>query len=158
MIPREQIIKNRDDILEKMIHTKRIFRVGRWRLRIAKSPTGRGLYAVDPLPIGACLIEYVGRPATVSQIKANTGKYLFWTSNSTMIDGNIPINKARYINHSCRPNCEIDIKNKRIFIFAKKNIKAGEEITYDYGSEYFDLYFSNNRCRCKKCASQTSRV
>lgn len=109
------------------------------------------MFAVGPIPKNSCIIEYTGRPATSVQQKANTGKYLFWTSDTAMIDGNIPANKARFINHSCRPNCETDIKNGRIFIFSKRNIKAGEELYFDYGSEYFDMYFSNGRCRCIKC-------
>jgi SET domain-containing protein len=131
---------------------KRIFKTGNYRLRVGKTRTGKGMYVQEPIAKGVCIIEYTGRPATMAQQKANTGKYLFWTSDTTMIDGNIPTNKARFINHSCRPNCEIDIKNKRIFVFAVKNIKPGEELTYDYGEEYFEMYFANGRCRCQKCS------
>ncbi len=69
-----------------------------------------------------------------------------------MIDGSIKENTAKYINHSCAPNCEIDIKNKRVFIFALKNIKAGDELTYDYDTEYFDAYIKPKGCKCKKCS------
>jgi len=130
---------------------KRNFKISNHKVRIGQSPTGRGVYAEEYIPKGTCIIEYIGRPATPAQQKANTGKYLFWTSDTTMIDGNIPANKARFINHSCMPNCEIEIKDKRIFVFAQTNIVPGEELTYDYGPEYFDLYFSNGRCRCLQC-------
>ena len=93
------------------------------------------MFAGQDIPRGACIIEYTGRPATPKQIRENTGKYLFWTSAKTMIDGYIPANRARFINHSCAPNCEIDIKNRRIYIFANRAIKAGEELTYDYNME-----------------------
>jgi uncharacterized protein len=136
-----------------MSHVSRIFKAGTYKLRVGKSRTGRGVYAEEPIPKGSCVIEYVGRPATGAQQKANTGKYLFWTSDITMIDGNIAPNKARFINHSCRPNCEIDTKSKRIFVFAKKNIKVGDELNYDYGPEYFEMYFAGGRCRCPKCFS-----
>jgi SET domain-containing protein len=129
----------------------RIYRAKKIALRTARSRTGKGLYAEEPIFKGTCIIEYIGRPATAAQQKANTGKYLFWTSDTSMIDGNIPQNTARYINHSCRPNCEIDQKGIRIFVFAKRDITKGEELSYDYGPEYFDLYFSDNRCLCSHC-------
>jgi len=68
-----------------------------------------------------------------------------------MIDGNIPSNTARLINHSCLPNCEVFTKKHRIYIFAKRNIKAGEELNYDYDKEYFDEHIKPKGCRCNKC-------
>jgi uncharacterized protein len=130
---------------------KRIFSPGNFDLQIKRSRTGRGMYALSPIPKGACIIEYTGRPATLKQFASNKGKYLFWTSDSTMIDGNISGNKARFINHSCVPNCEIDLKNERVYVFAKRNIRPGEELTYDYGKEYFDMYLKGT-CRCPRCA------
>lgn len=131
----------------------RRFTPGPYHFIAKNTRTGRGLFAQEDLPRGACLIEYIGRPATPAQMKANTGKYLFWTSDTTMIDGNIKENLARFINHSCRPNCEVDQRGRRLFIFAKRLINADEELTYDYGDEYFAMYFSNGRCRCEKCES-----
>jgi len=78
-------------------------------------------------------------------------KYLFWTDKNTMIDGNISSNIARYINHSCKPNCEADGPKGRVYITSIKNIKAGEELTYDYGREYFDKHIKNKGCRCVQC-------
>jgi SET domain-containing protein len=121
-----------------------------FRLKVKKSSTGRGLFADERIPKGACVIEYIGRPATPAQMKANRGKYLFWTSSKTMIDGNISANTARFINHSCVPNCEIDIKNKRIYVFALRSIKPGDELHYDYGEEYFEMHLAHD-CRCPKC-------
>jgi len=68
-----------------------------------------------------------------------------------MIDGNIPSNTARFINHSCAPNCEIDIRRRRIYIVARRAIKPGEELSYDYGEEYFEMHLAG-RCRCAKCS------
>jgi SET domain-containing protein len=101
--------------------------------------------------MGSFVIEYVGRPATAKQIKENRGKYLFWTSDVSMIDGNIPSNSARFINHSCAPNCEVRIRNRRLYIFALRTIQPGEELSYDYGEEYFDLHLAGI-CRCAKCS------
>lgn len=68
-----------------------------------------------------------------------------------MIDGNIPANTARFINHSCAPNCEIDILKRRVYIFALRDIERGEELSYDYGEEYFEIHLAGI-CRCTKCA------
>lgn len=129
---------------------KRRFTPGPWRLSVRRSHSGRGLFAEERIPKGACLIEYIGRPATERQMKANTGKYLFWTSDTSMIDGNIAANRARFINHSCAPNAEIDIRKRRIYVFALRSIKSGEEISYDYGEEYFEMHLAHD-CRCPKC-------
>lgn len=138
--------------MDATMNMPRRFQPGTFDLRIKQSRTGRGMFAEEKIPRGACIIEYTGRPATAKQIRENTGKYLFWTSSKTMIDGYIPSNKARFINHSCAPNCEIDIKNQRIYIFAKRPINSGEELTYDYDSEYFDAHIKPHGCLCAKCA------
>lgn len=122
-----------------------------YALRVGRSRTGLGMFTEETILRGACIIEYTGRPATEAEVKANKGKYLFWTSKRTMIDGNIKENKARFINHACVPNCEIDIRNKRVYVFAKRNIKAGEELNYDYDTEYFDAHIKPIGCLCDKC-------
>lgn len=121
-----------------------------FRLAVRRSLSGRGLFADERIPKGSCVIEYLGRPATAKQIKENRGKYLFWTSEKSMIDGNIPANTARFINHSCVPNCEIDIRMRRVYVFALRKIEPGEELTYDYGQEYFEMHLAGS-CRCAKC-------
>ena len=68
------------------------------------------MFAGETIPRGSCVIEYTGRPLTLAE-QDKDGKYFFWTSSKTMIDGNIPANKARFINHSCAPNCEVELKN-----------------------------------------------
>lgn len=139
------------------METRRQFTPGTFKLLVKRSRTGRGMFAGQNIPRGACIIEYTGRSATKKQIKENTGKYLFWTSAKTMIDGYVPSNKARFINHSCAPNCEIDIKNKRIYVFAKRTIKAGEELTYDYDTEYFEAHIKPLGCLCNKCLLKATR-
>jgi uncharacterized protein len=131
---------------------KRSFSPYNFKLLVKRSRIGRGLFAGEKIPSGCCVIEYTGRPATKEQMKANTGKYLFWTGRGTMIDGNIAGNKARFINHSCAPNCVIDIRNRRVFIFAKRSIKEGEELTYNYGFEYFEDHILPLGCKCLKCS------
>ena len=135
---------------------KRKFQPGTYHLRIKQSKAGRGLFTLERIPRGACIIEYFGRPATHSQIKENTGKYLFWTTKKTMIDGNIAGNRARFINHSCVPNCEIDIRNRRVYVFAKRLILPNEELTYDYDLEYFNEHIVPLGCVCTKCSKETA--
>ena len=103
---------------------RRIFKQGDYALRVKRSRTGLGMFTKENIPRGSCIIEYIGRAVSPAEQEANLGKYLFWTGRNTMINGNIKENKARFINHSCIPNCEADIRNKRIYIFAKKNIKG----------------------------------
>jgi SET domain-containing protein len=104
------------------------------------------MFAFQPIPRGACIIEYTGVP-----VAEERGRYTFETGPGTMIDGNIPSNRAKYINHSCAPNCEIDINDRRVFVFAKRGIRAGEELTYDYDTEYFEEFIKPVGCRCAKC-------
>jgi SET domain-containing protein len=133
---------------------RRRFSPGKINLFVKRSRIGRGLFAGEKITRGSCIIEYVGRPATKEQMIANKGKYLFWTGRGTMIDGNIAGNKARFINHSCAPNCFIDIKNRRVYIFALKSIQEGDELTYDYGYEYFNSHIKPHGCKCLKCLSK----
>lgn len=130
---------------------KRRFIPAPFRLSVRRSFTGRGLFTQERIPKGSCVIEYVGRPATAKQIKENRGKYLFWTSDTSMIDGNIPANTARFINHSCLPNCEIAIRKRRVYVFALRDIEPGEELSYDYGEEYFEIHLLGSCC-CEKCS------
>ena len=134
-----------------MSTTKKKFSPQGFALSIRRSKTGLGLFAEEIIPKGACIIEYTGRPATKQEIESNMGKYLFWTSNSTMINGVSRNNTARYINHSCKPNCEIELQNKKIYVFAEKKIRKGEELTFDYGDEYFEMHIAPKGCLCRSC-------
>lgn len=139
-----------------MSSVRNTFKPGNYPLKVGKSKTGKGVYALRPIPKGACIIEYKGRPVTEKEQYENRGKYLFWTSDTTMIDGNIPGNTARFINHACDPNCEIDIHKRRIYIFAKKSINAGEELNYDYDTEYFEQHIRPIGCKCDSCLKKSS--
>ena len=131
--------------------SKNKFSPGDFALRVRRSRTGRGVFAEEPIKKGACIIEYKGRVATQKQLDDPRGKYLFEITKKLTIDGNVPGNTARFINHSCAPNCEADTWKGKVYIFAKRNIKPGEELAYDYGEEYFDMHFKPKGCRCAKC-------
>ncbi len=120
-------------------------------LAAKKSYAGLGLFTNAPIARKEFIVEYFGPIMTAVEADNRGGKYLFETSKNRFIYGSSRENLARYANHSCRPNCEIEIFAGRVYIFSKRAIKAGEELTYDYGEEYFDEYIKPFGCRCEKC-------
>ena len=123
----------------------------KFKLRTGLGISGKGIFALEEIPKGKRIIEYIGRNIPVEEQESSTGRYLFWTGRKKMIDGNVKENIARFINHSCRPNCEADGPSGRVFIRSLRKIKAGEELTYDYGDEYFEDYIKPVGCKCEKC-------
>lgn len=131
--------------------TKNKYIVENYKLRVQRGVSGKGLFATEPIPKGACIIEYTGKIVKKADQENSPGRYLFWTAKDKMINGNVPSNLARYINHSCKPNSEADGPDGHVYILSLRNIKAGEEITYNYGKEYFNEYIKPKGCRCVKC-------
>lgn len=127
------------------------FTPGEFVLTPKRSKAGIGLFAGSPIPKGACIIEYVGREISKEEEYTSRSKYLFEISSRKTIDGRPRFNKAGYINHSCRPNAEPEIRKGRVYIMAKRAIAPGEEILYDYGPEYFKEHIKPFGCRCEKC-------
>lgn len=118
---------------------------------VKRSSAGLGLFAAEDIKRGTYIIEYIGEIITRAEANRRGNKYLFETSANRIIDGSGRDNIARYANHACKPNSEIEIHRGRVFIVAQKNIPAGEEITYDYDDEYFQDYILPYGCRCKTC-------
>jgi hypothetical protein len=123
--------------------------------RVGRSRTGLGLFATKPIKKGTKIIRYFGRLLDSKKEKddAIENKYLFELTNRWTIDGSIRENVARYINHACRPNAESDVKprKRKVYIRAIKNIEPGEEINYDYGTDYFKAYLKPIGCKCDAC-------
>ena len=123
--------------------------------RVGRSRTGLGLFATEPIKKRAFIVEYTGRRLTTEQaekLESRNARYLYEINSRWTIDGKSRKNLGRYANHSCRPNAESDtIRGKKVIIRAIKNIKPGEEITYSYGSDYFDVYLKPVGCKCAKC-------
>ena len=119
-------------------------------LFVRRSRCGLGLFTQQPIPKGTNVIEYTGILITEKAVKRSRSRYLFDVGGDGALDGSSRSNRARYINHSCRPNCESVVRGKRVFIRARRNIRAGEELSYDYGKEYFKNFISD-ACRCLKC-------
>ncbi len=128
------------------------FAIGEHDLAAKRSHAGVGLFTFSPIKKGSCVVEYTGRALSESEMCTNNSKYLFAISDKKMIDGRGKSNGARYINHSCRPNCELEIWRGRAFIMAKRAIKPGEELSYNYGKEYFEAHIQPKGCKCNKCS------
>ncbi|MCL5099401.1 MAG: SET domain-containing protein-lysine N-methyltransferase [Candidatus Omnitrophica bacterium] len=129
------------------------------RPRLATSPRltetrkstihGLGLFACSNYLPNARVIEYVGVEIDKqeSSRRCQAGNdCIFHLDGQRDIDGNVEWNPARFINHSCAPNCEAELIDGRIWIIAKRLIRAGEEITFNYGYDLDD--YQDYPCRC----------
>lgn len=120
---------------------------------VKRSSAGLGLFANTTFKQGDFIIEYTGEHISHKESDRRGGKYLFILSDEIVVDGKGRDNIARYINHSCKPNAEAetDEKEGKIRISAKKKILPGEEISYDYGKDYWDSHIKPHGCRCRSC-------
>ena len=126
---------------------------------------GRGVYAIAPIKKGTRVIEYLGDRISHAEADRRYEKkgdddghtFLFIASSRTVIDAGVRGNDARFINHSCNPNCETVIEGSRVFIDAIRNIKPGEELGYDYQLTWestddpAELALYSCRCGAKRC-------
>ncbi len=125
----------------------------------------RGLYASKNIKTGEKIIEYIGRLISKKEAETNSkfdnkkDIYLFNINEKWDLDGDYRWNTARLINHSCNPNCEVEGKGLKLWIVAIKDIKKGEELSYDYGFSYSKEDLKNFVCRCgsKKCCGYIVR-
>ncbi len=122
--------------------------------KIKKSKIDKtGLYANRDIKKGTRIIEYKGKIITTKQSEENpkfdNGKaiYLFNLNKKYDLDGDFKFNTARLINHSCNPNCEVTGSGLKIWVYALKNIKKNDELSYDYGFSY-DKDYKQFPCRC----------
>jgi uncharacterized protein len=120
-------------------------------LRIGRSRAGLGLFALVAIKKGQFIVRYSGRKITTEVADQLDTRYLFEVNSRWTIDGANRKNRARYINHSCRPNAEVYFVKHVIKIRAIKNIKPGDEITYHYGRDYFDSFIKGVGCKCRAC-------
>lgn len=140
-------------------------RTGR-RFQVRRSGIhGKGVFAVQALAKGETLIEYVGEiidwPEALSRHPHDPDDpnhtFYFTVDEEHVIDANVGGNASRWINHSCKPNCEADDQDGRIFIKTRRAIEPGEELFYDYGlvldGKITKKLRKQYECRCgaKKC-------
>lgn len=138
-----------------MATARRTYTPGGFTLNVRRAAPGLGLglFAGQTIPKNSCIIEYVGRKVSKKEELTSRSKYLFAINKNKTIDGKPRVNKAGYINHSCKANAEPIIHKQRIFIFSTRTIKPGEEVTYDYGKEYTDEHCTP--CHCDWCRKKT---
>jgi len=122
--------------------------------RIGRSATGLGLFATKPIKRAVHIAAYRGRRLSyeeAEQLDARGAKFLFEINSRCTIDGSPRWNLGRYVNHSCRPNAKAVGRKGGIVFVASRRIEPGEEITIDYGQEYYRFFVENGGCRCSPC-------
>ena len=126
---------------------------------------GKGVFALINIPKGEVIIEYKGDMITWQEAQDRhphnplepNHTFYFHINEEHVIDGGVNGNSARWINHSCNPNCEADEIGEHVFIKSIKNIKAGDELNYDYGLIIDERYTPKLKagypcwCGSKKC-------
>ena len=137
-----------------------------WKVKKSKIH-GYGVVATKNIDKDVKIIEYKGEKISKKEGDRHSGLrikryskkadkgivYIFELNSKYDIDGTPHYNKARYINHSCDPNCEVEIINGKIWITSIKRIHKGEELSYDYGYEFDKDDYKDHICKCgsKKC-------
>ncbi|HWD93613.1 MAG TPA: SET domain-containing protein-lysine N-methyltransferase [Verrucomicrobiae bacterium] len=110
---------------------------------------GTGGFACIDISSGVRVIEYVGEKITKQESLARceqNNEYIFALSDECDLDGNVSWNPARFLNHSCAPNCEARLEDGRIWVMTICDVRAGEELTFNYG---YDLEsYREHPCRC----------
>jgi SET domain-containing protein len=128
--------------------------------RVDRSRTGLGLFATTSIKKGAFIVEYRGRRianALAKRLEARGNRYMFELDSRRTVDGSSRRNIARYANHSCHPNAQSDVVRGKVILRAIRKIRPGEEITYDYGSDYFELFLRPVGCKCAKCLERRKK-
>lgn len=110
-------------------------------IRVRRSKIhGSGVFAASAIPRGARIIEYLGERVSHAEADRRYEKrpvndahtFLFIVDDKTVVDAGAGGNEARFINHSCKPNCETEVTRGRIWVRARRRIVPGEELSYDY--------------------------
>jgi SET domain-containing protein len=126
-------------------------------LAVKRTATGLGLFTLQPIQAGKRIIEYIGPLMMTEEAAGRGGKYLFTVDERRVIDGSARSNTARYLNHSCRPNAEAFTYGRRVWIYSKGALQAGEQITIHYGEEYLNAHMKHVACQCDVCATGATR-
>ena len=119
-------------------------------LELKPSPIhGLGAFARAPIRAGRLVIEYVGEEISKAESarRCEAGNtFIFELDEEWDIDGGSGWNPARYLNHSCAPNCDAELIGRQIWIVARRDIVVGEELTFNYGYDRED--YREHPCHC----------
>lgn len=139
-------------------------RASRWITAGQSAIHGRGVYARVAIPDGTRVIEYTGERITkLEAARRETQRlarqrrggddsvYIFNLNARHDLDGRTRRNVARLINHSCAPNCRVEVIRGRVWITARRDIPAGAELTFDYGFAFPDWALHPCRCGSPRC-------
>jgi SET domain-containing protein len=122
------------------------------RVRVGTSRiAGQGLFAAQDIKKGTSIVEYTGAKISKAESQrqlAQGNAYIFEFNERYDIDGAALSNLARYINHSCDPNCRVERTTRTLWIVALRHIKAGEELSYNYG---YDAKKYTCQCGARNC-------
>lgn len=132
---------------------------------------GKGLFATRRILRGSLIVEYVGERITKEEGRRRaaehfskareTGEgqvYLFELDEEYDLDGSNPGNVARYANHSCAPNCEMENRDGHLWLVASRCIEPGEELTFDYGYDMTEYFEHPCHCGQKGCCGYIVRA
>jgi SET domain-containing protein len=127
------------------------------KIRVRVGPSriaGQGLFAEQAIRQGTKIIRYIGEKITHEESErrlAAGNAYIFGLDERSALDGSTPKNTARYINHSCEPNCQTEQFGRIVWIVAIRDIQTGEELTYNYGYKINDKPAEPCYCGAKHC-------
>ena len=126
---------------------------------VGRAYTGLGLFATRVIKRAGYIATYRGPILTVKEAEKRErqgAKYMFELTKKLTVDGSPRWNVARYMNHSCWPNAKPVIKKGKIWFVAMRDISPGEEITYNYGKEYYEYFLAIGGCLCAGCRIRTA--
>jgi SET domain-containing protein len=115
---------------------------------------GTGAFARRDLAKGSQVIEYIGEKISKAESARridSDNEFIFTLDDEFDLDGKVDWNPARFINHSCDPNCEAEIDGHRVWIIALRDLKAGEELSFNYGYDLVDYHEHPCRCGANEC-------
>ena len=110
---------------------------------------GTGAFARVPVRVGTMVIEYTGEKISKEESRrrcAGDNRYIFFINEEFDLDGSADSNPARFINHSCNPNCDAEMIDGRIWVVARRDIATGEEVSFNYGYDQDD--YKDHPCHC----------
>ncbi|MBN9414274.1 hypothetical protein ABS71_10815 [bacterium SCN 62-11] len=115
---------------------------------------GEGLFAAEPIKAGTRIVSYQGERISKEESarrRAALNSYIFHLDYAWDVDGSGLDNTARYVNHSCDPNCRVELDGKEIWIVADRDLEAGQELSFNYGYDLSEYERFPCACGARNC-------